>query len=380
MTVVRRIGALARHAVLFEVAIYVALWRWVARRPAVPPSATPIPYSRIAAPVLWLFIWGSAIEVVAVDLVVHHFGWTTVRIPLLAVGIWSVVWMVGLLAAMRTRPHVLTPTDLRLRAGLRAELVLPLAAVDGVTTRRQSSPAPSRATRSSTTRFSSASVAGPTCSSRSADPPPCSLPRARSRSSGWGCGWTNRAPSPPSCARPSASPENDRCRGHGILDHELRILGSAAIAANRRQIRLTNLTPSRDVQGMTWRIELGPDQRREDETAERLVEHNQEASVAVRRRFEPDNLPARPVAAYAVDDAGGLFGGCVGSTVDVWQWLTVDMMWVRPSHRGQGTRSSTPRGGRGASPRARLPLGQAQHVGVPGAGLLRSMRLRHLRA
>lgn len=135
MTVVRRIGALARHAVLFEVAIYVALWRWIARRPAVPPSATPIPYSRIVAPVMWLFIWGSAIEVVAVDLVVHHFGWTTVRIPLLAVGIWSVMWMVGMLAAMRTRPHVLTATDLRLRAGLRGELDLPLAAVDRVATR-----------------------------------------------------------------------------------------------------------------------------------------------------------------------------------------------------------------------------------------------------
>jgi hypothetical protein len=134
-TVVRRIGALARHAVLFEVAIYVALWRWIARRPAVPPSATAIPYSRLATPMVWLFIWGSAIEVVAVDLVVHHFGWTTVRIPLLAVGIWSVVWMLGLLAAMRTRPHVLSSTDLRLRAGLRGELVLPLAAVDEVTLR-----------------------------------------------------------------------------------------------------------------------------------------------------------------------------------------------------------------------------------------------------
>jgi hypothetical protein len=131
--VVRRIGALARHAVLFEVAIYVSLWRWIARRPAVPPSATAIPYSRLASPMMWLFIWGSAIEVVAVDLVVHHFGWTTVRIPLLAVGIWSVVWMVGLLAAMRTRPHVLSPTDLRLRAGLRGELVLPLAAIERVT-------------------------------------------------------------------------------------------------------------------------------------------------------------------------------------------------------------------------------------------------------
>lgn len=135
MTAVRRLGRLARHAVLFEVAIYVALWRWVARRPAVPSGATPIPYSRIAAPVLWLFIWGSAVEVVAVDLVVHHFGWTLVRIPLLAVGIWSVVWMLGLLAAMRTRPHVLTATELRLRAGLRGEVIVPLAAVDGVTTR-----------------------------------------------------------------------------------------------------------------------------------------------------------------------------------------------------------------------------------------------------
>lgn len=136
-TAVRRIGALARHAVLFEVAIYVALWRWIARRPDVPPSATAIPYSRLATPMMWLFIWGSAIEVVAVDLVVHHFGWATVRIPLLAVGIWSVVWMLGLLAAMRTRPHVLSPTDLRLRAGLRGELVLPLAAVDEVTLRER---------------------------------------------------------------------------------------------------------------------------------------------------------------------------------------------------------------------------------------------------
>jgi GNAT superfamily N-acetyltransferase len=87
---------------------------------------------------------------------------------------------------------------------------------------------------------------------------------------------------------------------------------------------------------VTWRIELGPDPRREEETTERLVEHNQVASAAIRRRFEPENLPARPVAAYAIDDDGRLVGGCVGSTVDVWQWLTVDMMWVRPHQRGKG--------------------------------------------
>lgn len=87
---------------------------------------------------------------------------------------------------------------------------------------------------------------------------------------------------------------------------------------------------------MGWRIERGPDEGREDQITTRLVEHNQEASAAVRRRFEPENLRSRPVAAYAVDDGGELVGGCSGSTVDVWHWLTVDVMWVRPSHRGEG--------------------------------------------
>jgi GNAT superfamily N-acetyltransferase len=87
---------------------------------------------------------------------------------------------------------------------------------------------------------------------------------------------------------------------------------------------------------VSWRIALGPDQRLEDEITDRLVEHNLAASELIRRRFEPDNLPSRPVAAYAVDDAGSLLGGCVGNTVDVWHWLTIDTMWVDPSHRGGG--------------------------------------------
>jgi GNAT superfamily N-acetyltransferase len=87
---------------------------------------------------------------------------------------------------------------------------------------------------------------------------------------------------------------------------------------------------------VNWRIELGPDERREEELTDRLVEHNLEASELIRRRFEPDNLRSRPVAAYAVDEADQLLGGCVANTVDVWQWLTIDTMWVRPSHRGTG--------------------------------------------
>jgi GNAT superfamily N-acetyltransferase len=87
---------------------------------------------------------------------------------------------------------------------------------------------------------------------------------------------------------------------------------------------------------MRWRIETASDHKRDDELTDRLVEHNREASEAVRRRFEPQHLASRPVAAYAVGNAGELLGGCVGNTVDVWHWLTIDAMWVRPSHRDDG--------------------------------------------
>ena len=87
---------------------------------------------------------------------------------------------------------------------------------------------------------------------------------------------------------------------------------------------------------MSWRIELGPNPDREDKISTFLVEHNKEASEAVRLRFEPANLASRPVAAYAVDDAGELLGGCVGNTEDAWHWLTIDTMWVRPTQRGGG--------------------------------------------
>jgi GNAT superfamily N-acetyltransferase len=87
---------------------------------------------------------------------------------------------------------------------------------------------------------------------------------------------------------------------------------------------------------MTWQLNRGSDERREDELTDHLVEHNRAASGAIRRRFEGDNLQAKPVQAYAVGGAGRLIGGCVGNTVDAWHWLTVDTMWVDPEHRRQG--------------------------------------------
>jgi GNAT superfamily N-acetyltransferase len=85
-----------------------------------------------------------------------------------------------------------------------------------------------------------------------------------------------------------------------------------------------------------WHLDLTADEHREDALTEALVAHNQAASEAIRRRFEPDHLPSRPVQAYAVAGDGRLLGGCTGATVDVWHWLTVDTMWVDPTERGRG--------------------------------------------
>ncbi|RYB94049.1 hypothetical protein EUA93_06595 [Nocardioides oleivorans] len=131
MSDVRRTLAVVREVLASEVALYRQLGRWITRRPDVPPGATPVPYSRLATPVIWLFVFGSTIEVVAFDLILSR--WLTfLRIPFLVLGIWGVVWMLGLMASYRMRPHLLTDTALHVRHMARTEVVVPLEAIASV--------------------------------------------------------------------------------------------------------------------------------------------------------------------------------------------------------------------------------------------------------
>lgn len=87
---------------------------------------------------------------------------------------------------------------------------------------------------------------------------------------------------------------------------------------------------------MAWQLLTDPDDSHHDAVTDGLVAHNKAASEAVRERFEPQHLKTRSAQAYAVDDEGRLVGGCVGSTEDLWRWLTIDLMWVRDDLRGTG--------------------------------------------
>ncbi len=127
---------LVRHALLLELAVWRGLLRWLLRRPDVPADAEPVGYSRLVMPVLWLWIVACAVEVVVVDLVI----WESWRLPLLVLGVWGVLWMLGMAGSYRTRPHLLTPDTFVVRGGLRVTVAVPLEAIGSVATREEDLP------------------------------------------------------------------------------------------------------------------------------------------------------------------------------------------------------------------------------------------------
>ena len=126
----RRAAYLGRRAVQMEIAVWRSIYRFVLRRPRIPPGASGFTYHRAALPLLVGFLVGSAIELVAVDLLVQR--WPLVRIPLLVVGIWGLLWMLGLLFGYLTRPHAVGPEGIRVREGAEIDIAIPWEAVQSV--------------------------------------------------------------------------------------------------------------------------------------------------------------------------------------------------------------------------------------------------------
>jgi hypothetical protein len=133
---VRTVVDLARRALVLELTMWRALARWVLRRRTVPEGAEAFPYASASTPVIWVFIVVSAIEVVVVHVVVP---WETLRFALDLAGVYGVLWMLGLLAAMRTTPHWVDDTGLRVRHGFASvDLHVPWEDIAAVRVRRRS--------------------------------------------------------------------------------------------------------------------------------------------------------------------------------------------------------------------------------------------------
>ncbi|MFD2093620.1 hypothetical protein [Blastococcus deserti] len=129
-----RAGSIARRLAVAEFRQYGALRRWLLRRPDIPAGATGFSYVGIVLPVLWAFIVVSALEVVIVHIVVP---WPTVRLVLDVLGVWGVLWMLGLTASLTVTPHLLDDEGLRIRNGVMTDVPVPWEAVTAVAVRQR---------------------------------------------------------------------------------------------------------------------------------------------------------------------------------------------------------------------------------------------------
>ncbi len=120
---------------MIELHGYQSIYRFLFRRPKVPAGAAGFSYHKPILAIMIVFIVVSAVEVVVLDWIVNR--WTYIRIPLLIISIWGLVWMLGLLFGMLVRPHAVGPEGIRVRYGSEVDIPIPWKDIYSVTRRKQ---------------------------------------------------------------------------------------------------------------------------------------------------------------------------------------------------------------------------------------------------
>jgi hypothetical protein len=134
--------SLAQRAIAYESGMWASLFRWILRRPVTrEPGAQVFGYVRVTRPFLMVFIVLSAVEVPIFDLIISRLvPWGAVRWTVLALGIYGLIWMIGLLAMITLHPHVMTDRGLRVRNTITVDLAIPWGNVAAVHGRYRSLP------------------------------------------------------------------------------------------------------------------------------------------------------------------------------------------------------------------------------------------------
>ncbi|NUO56840.1 MAG: PH domain-containing protein [Hamadaea sp.] len=113
-----------KRLIAYELRMWLALGRWIARRP--PRGGRPFRYAAPVVPIIWTFIVLSAVEIPIADLLLP---WHGVRIAMLVLGAWGVTWMVGLLASMYVNTHAIGEDGITVRYGLNIDFFVPWDAI-----------------------------------------------------------------------------------------------------------------------------------------------------------------------------------------------------------------------------------------------------------
>lgn len=137
-----RIGPLLRRAAATEGAMWRSMYHWARRRPlALAPDDEPFGYLGVVRPILGVFIGLSAVEIPIFDLIVSHVvPWPPARWIVLALGVWGLLWMVGLFASMKIHPHVVGDTGIRVRLSAGIDFTVPWENIETVSKSYRSLP------------------------------------------------------------------------------------------------------------------------------------------------------------------------------------------------------------------------------------------------
>jgi hypothetical protein len=130
----RLVGYVARRAIMMEIHGYQSLYRFLFRRPKVPAGASGFTYYQPVLAIMIVFIAVSTVELVVLDLIVRR--WAHIRIPVLILSLWGLIYMFGLLFGMLTRPHAIGPDGIRARYGTEIDIPLPWDIIESVTRRK----------------------------------------------------------------------------------------------------------------------------------------------------------------------------------------------------------------------------------------------------
>jgi hypothetical protein len=123
-----------RRAAVTEAAMWRSMFHWARRKPVVlSPGDEAFSYLGVVKPILGIFIGLSAVEVPIFDLIIRKVvPWEPARWIVLALGVWGLLWMIGLFASLKIHPHVVGSAGLRVRMGASLDLTVPWSEVDTV--------------------------------------------------------------------------------------------------------------------------------------------------------------------------------------------------------------------------------------------------------
>jgi hypothetical protein len=120
-----------------EPRLWSSLFRWLFRRR--PPTANEFRYTKhtIMGMVIGLVLFTAPVELFIIELLIP---WPVVRWILLFIAVYSAIWLLGLYAAMKVRPHRLDPDGLRLYNGIMADGYIPYDQITAITAERRRPP------------------------------------------------------------------------------------------------------------------------------------------------------------------------------------------------------------------------------------------------